>query len=183
MCHRDELIISHLSLAERIAASKKKKVPRSVHFEDLQAAAYMGLVDAAGKYDKSLNNSFEHYAHPRISGAIQDYLRECGWGPKNRRTSAISIDAPQADGQCMANKIENRVEKTPCDIFEKMTKRISSVARDAMRMYYVEDMTMKDIGVRLGLTESRVSQIVKQGKTEVQEVWGLRQDELWQEVA
>lgn len=183
MSYRDELIVSHLSFAERIAASKKKRVPASVQFDDLKSAAYMGLVDAAGKYDPSLNDSFENYAYPRISGAIQDYLRECGWGPKNARRSAVSIDAQTNDGGCMAECIEGREERDTGDLFVKMTSRVSPLAKNAMRMYYVDGITMKDIGTRLGLTESRVSQIVSQGRSEVRESWDHRQDELWLEVA
>ncbi len=183
MSYRDELIISHLHVADRIAAGKKKRVPTFVHYDDLQSAAYMGLVDAAGKYDPTLNDSFENYAYPRIAGAIQDYLRECGWGPKNARRPAVSIDASRPDGTKMADAIEGREEASSGEVFAKMTSRLSPLEKGVMRMYYVDGLTMKEIGNRLGLTESRVSQIASQVRSEVRESWDTRRDELWLEVA
>lgn len=76
-----ELVLSNIELANRIALNKKRTLS-FVYYEDLQAAAFLGLVEAANKYDRNKNDCFEIFATFRINGAIRDYLREIRWGSR-----------------------------------------------------------------------------------------------------
>ncbi len=42
---------------------------------DLMAAALLGLVDAARRYDEKMQNDFWSYARRRVQGAVSDHLR------------------------------------------------------------------------------------------------------------
>ena len=46
-------------------------------YEEFVAAGYLGLVEAAGRYDKRVGASFKTYAYLRIRGAMIDSIREC----------------------------------------------------------------------------------------------------------
>ena len=89
--NKNELILNHISLAEKIAKIQFKKTP-CVYYEDLQSASYMGLVQAATRYIPELNDNFEAYVAPRIKGAILDYLRELSWGSRLNPFKPVAID-------------------------------------------------------------------------------------------
>jgi len=78
-----ELVISHIDLANKMALSKKRLLSY-VHYEELQSAAYLGLVEAANKFDINKNDCFRAFATWRIKGAIKDYLREIRWGSRRK---------------------------------------------------------------------------------------------------
>jgi len=79
--NKTELITLNINFANKIAAHKKSRIS-CVHFEELQSAAFLGLVEAANGYDSEKNNCFLAYAYIRINGAIKDYLREIRWGSR-----------------------------------------------------------------------------------------------------
>lgn len=79
----NELIISNINFADIIAAKKKRQIS-SINYEELQAAAYLGLVEAAHRYDQKKNACFQAFAFFRINGAIRDYLRELSWGSRRK---------------------------------------------------------------------------------------------------
>ena len=78
---RNALIMNNISLAEKIAKSRKKKLSH-ISYDELKSAAYLGLVEAANNYDPQENDCFPAYAVWRVIGAVQDYLRELSWGTR-----------------------------------------------------------------------------------------------------
>jgi DNA-directed RNA polymerase specialized sigma subunit len=89
---RQALVVSHLRLANFLAKEKVKRVHQKVRLDELQSAAYMGLVKYTHKYGQthaSVDDQFK--PHMRIIGEMKDYLRSLGWGPKGR-ISAVSFD-------------------------------------------------------------------------------------------
>lgn len=72
-----------MHFADNTALHYFKKTPRSVNYDELKSAAYMGLVKAASKYDGE--NDFAPYAFCRMSGEIKDYLRSLAWGGRAKR--------------------------------------------------------------------------------------------------
>ncbi len=79
---RNILIIENLPLADKIAKSKKRKLSH-ISYDELQAAAYLGLVEGASRFDPNKNDCFPAFAVRRIIGAVQDYLRELAWGTRS----------------------------------------------------------------------------------------------------
>lgn len=66
---QNDLILKYLHFAEKLA--KKYSQFRD---DELKSAAYVGLIDAAIKYNGKSN--FSTYARFRINGAMKDYLRK-----------------------------------------------------------------------------------------------------------
>lgn len=70
-----ELIASQMEQVRRVAYYFHGRVRGAVEVEDLIQAGYVGLVDAAQKYERKEGASFATYAGIRIRGAIADHLR------------------------------------------------------------------------------------------------------------
>src|SRR3981081_292827 len=73
------LIESHLSYANAIAAEILKTLPSHVEKADLQAAAELGLTEAANSYDHRPGVQFKTFAYYRIRGAVYDAIRKATW--------------------------------------------------------------------------------------------------------
>ena len=70
----ENLIIDHMPLANKLAWKYKKIVPSYVDYNDLQSAAYFGLVDAASRYNME-KGCFSSFVFLRIIGEIKDYIK------------------------------------------------------------------------------------------------------------
>lgn len=82
---RDELIISHLSLAKQITQKISSKLPPHVDRDDLMSAAVIGLIMAAERFDPSRGIQFRTFADQRIRGTIIDELRSQDWLTRSLR--------------------------------------------------------------------------------------------------
>jgi len=138
------MVLSHMPLACKMARIKSLSAPPCISFEELESAAYMGLVDAAIRFNPGLGFAFSSYAKIRIDGEMRDYMRTSLVG---RRVRLISegedfpendADAPDLDLSCLD---ENEAK--------------------IVRLYYIDNMAMKEIGFFEGVSESRISQILK----------------------
>lgn len=76
---RDALVRDHLPLARRLATRYRHT---SEPIEDLTQVAYVGLVLAAGRYDREHGASFKSYAIPTIVGELRRHIRDHGWSAR-----------------------------------------------------------------------------------------------------
>lgn len=141
---RNELVLNYLPLARSLASKAKKNLPQSVAIDELRSVAYLGLIDAAIKYaeEKSL---FSTYARFRIYGELKDFVRDF-YRDRNRMV------------------VSDQIEITANDMsydFEYLCQYLSDVDKKILTMYYINEMHMKEIGIKIGLSEGRVSQRLK----------------------
>lgn len=71
-----DLIMSQMEQVRRIAHYFHGRVRGAVEVEDLIQAGYIGLVNAAQKYERQEGASFATYAGIKIRGSIADHLRQ-----------------------------------------------------------------------------------------------------------
>ena len=149
----------------------KGRLPFSVSEEELYAAGMFGLMRAARSYDESQGAQFKTYAYHRVRGAILDDLRRMDFLPRSIRDKAKETgeDAPaivtlptDEDGHIGlgASKSTDNVEQD--EMMTNMHAAIDTLPekmKSVMSMYYRDNMKMCQIGARLKITESRVSQI------------------------
>jgi RNA polymerase sigma factor for flagellar operon FliA len=90
---RDRLIAEHIDMARRIAARIARRCPSFIGRDDLDAAALLGLTEAAERYDASREEPFVAFAEKRIRGAILDELRRGDIMPRRTRKLARDIGA------------------------------------------------------------------------------------------
>lgn len=160
---RNQLIENYLPLAIKLAYEKKKLMPKKIDFEDLKSAAFFGLVDAAQKYNPS-KSSFGTYARFRIAGEIQDFIRE---SYRDDSRVHISLDQSDEDGNCLVDSIVDKSSDFDTELFEDMTKKLTDLDRNILKMYYVDEMSMKEIGCEMGVSESRISQLLKRSREKI----------------
>jgi RNA polymerase sigma-B factor len=72
----DEVVLINRGVAEAVAARYRG---RGVPAEDLQQAAYEGLVKAVHKFDPSVRPDLLTYAVPTIRGEVQRWFRDQSW--------------------------------------------------------------------------------------------------------
>lgn len=72
----DEVILLNRGVADAVASRYRR---RGVPMEDLQQAAYEGLVKAVNRWDSSHGRPLLTYAVPTIRGELQRHFRDHGW--------------------------------------------------------------------------------------------------------
>lgn len=149
---QQSLVLQHMSFAEKIAKSQLRKTPPQVQYDELKSAAYMGLVDAATRYNGKSN--FESFARFRITGEIKDYLRSLRW---DRNTNTLS-SIPEGYDVAAESEPENFDET-----LDDLTKnRVSLLAKSILRMYYGQRLPISQIAVKANLSDARISQLINQ---------------------
>jgi RNA polymerase sigma factor (sigma-70 family) len=160
------LFVRYQPLAQQIARGFARKLPQSVLIEDLEAAASLGLWDAAKR--DAAHEHFEWYARTRIRGAVIDELRRQDWLPRRARArdpelkvlyleqfenldwvSSLSL-APDAE-QALERKERSAILQAR---ISALPPREASVLRDVM-----EGISHKQIALSLGVSEPRISQL------------------------
>lgn len=170
MTTNQQLVVDNMELARRMARKKSRSLSH-VSYDDLESAAYFGLVDAGCKYDPEQNDNFSAYASVRIAGAMRDYLRELRWGS---RSSPVTAEVYEEQAVS---------DVRDCELIDKMTAVLSPAGRDVILNYYSEGQKIREIAADLGVNESRVSQVLSESRSTLKRVWHARESELWAEVA
>lgn len=169
-----QLVEQYVPLANKLAYKKKKNLPNFVDIEELKSAAYMGLVEAASRYKPELGVQFSTFAYPRIFGAIHDYLREMGWGKRNESVKAFSLNTivKTNDGEySQGDLLESKKEYNSDEFMEVITFTLDNQAEQVLRYYFIDECSMKEVGEKFGVSESRVSQLIKRYKDRIRNDW------------
>lgn len=168
---RNMLIVENLSLANKIAKSKKRKLSH-VSYDELQSAAYLGLVEAANSYKFEENDCFAAFAVWRIIGAVRDYLRELNWGSRAN---------PQKMEPITSHEDELFTEEVTidCEFFEDLIKWLPVANKTVMRLYYLDGKKIAEIAKMLDLHQSRISQILTDSRNRLYASWDAQRPELW----
>lgn len=143
----EQLIVDYIRFAKSIAARRKRIIPPCVTLDELQSAAYLGLVDAAKRYDGQ--QAFATFARPRIEGSITDYLRELRWGSRRSPVQAKELTE--------TGKETNGFD----DLFEVVGKPANSRVRNILKWHFVEGESQTEIALKLGVTRACVNQTLK----------------------
>ena len=116
----DELVLRFQPLARGLA--RRYYLP-SVSSEDLEQAAYLGLIAALQRFEPELGNAFSTYAVPTILGEIRRHCREAAW----------PAHVPRA--------VKERVREVrrQADTLELRLRRAPTVAEIAQRLACDED--------------------------------------------
>jgi len=161
---RNDLVTNYLPLAEKLAWKKNQVTPKSITIDELKSAAYLGLIDAANKFKKD-KGSFGKYASFRINGEIKDYLRELG------RFSFVSMDAGKDEEFSFSSIFAQPEENKPQEFFEEVTKGLNALGKKIIKNYYIDDLSLKEIGSQINVGASRVSQILSKCRISLKKSW------------
>jgi len=120
---RNALIIQHMRIVRGIAATVRQMFP-NVPFDDLLSCGYVGLCQAAGRYDPS-RGPFAPYAYQRIRGEIIDAHK------RNREKQHDPLEALQDD---MVRGFENRAVHEGCAIDRSPMPDALAIVREQLAL-------------------------------------------------
>ena len=85
-------LAAYLPMVRAVARRIHRTLPRHIELDDIISAGYLGLVDAAQKFEHSRQTQFRSYAEFRVRGAILDSLRELDGGTRSLRRKVRDIE-------------------------------------------------------------------------------------------
>src|SRR5579875_496521 len=196
--NRDEVLRQYLPLVRRVVQRLAARKPPHIELDDLVSWGIVGLLDPIGKYDPAKEALFSTYAQFRIRGAILDHLRSLDWVPRSVRQKASlgemslfsledlgfgsgeeRLKSGQNGDEGEADPLRALLSHERVHLVAEAIQHLPERERIVVTLYYHEELTMKEVGAVLGLTESRVSQLHSQAmlrlKGNLQERFGPRE--------
>lgn len=80
-----ELVVNNVAYARKMARKFfRERYRGDLDLEDFEGAGFLGLCDAAKRFDPLRGQNFQTFAHLRIKGAMLDMLRAIGSLPRRR---------------------------------------------------------------------------------------------------
>ncbi len=173
----DERILAHLAFARAVASRSLDPRCRGADREDLVAWGVFGLVQASRRYRGDLGAPFAAYAARRVRGQVLDALRERDPLTRTERRAfreaqKLSEDLPPPYVEVSLDRLAELGEPQPRDGGRSTTRtdprwtRVSLALRSLSRLErhvvidaYARGMTLREIGARVGLSESGVCRV------------------------
>lgn len=121
---RDELIETHMALAQSLAQQVWRTAPHALDLDELRAIAYLGLVGAATRWEPFCREKqyspdalefFKPFVVRRVRGSLIDAIRASDWATRSLRTRARAL---QEAGQDKGLTHAQLAEKTGMTVAE-----------------------------------------------------------------
>lgn len=177
---QQRLVAEHIEVADRAAFAVMRGWPKmnqhwaNINTDEVQAVAYEILCQAVFTWKPEKGSDFGGYAYKRIKYGIIDWLRQVGPYTRSRRervdVTAVSWvdegDTELDDGRVPTeHQMSHEQDTTDGDIVADdfvfyCLDQLDPRERYVAHQMYVEGRTLAAIGEDLGVTESRVSQIL-----------------------
>jgi len=143
--------------------------------EDLRGAGYVGLVQAARKYDGRSTTAFSTFCEYRIRGAMLDYVRSLDLATVSERNKGGVIDRRQVPIEGAGQIAARAKNLTARHDVERLLGQIRPRLAAVVRMRFFEDLSLDEIAARLGGVHSTYAgALVKRGLTALGERAGVR---------
>lgn len=166
---RATLIEWYLPLAQGLAHRARTLTTAMADSDDLTSAAFVGLIDAVDRFEPGRGVPFEAYARLRIRGAMIDELRRTSERARNAlpedQPRTLSLDdllgrgaqvaLPVADGDLDEGFEREDLRGRVQGALETLPPR----QRELLGRYYTGEMTLREAGVRMGISEARACQL------------------------
>ena len=175
----DERILAHLSFARAVASRALDPRCRGADREDLIAAGVVGLVQAAQRYRGEVGASFGAYAARRVRGQVLDALRERDPLTRSarrayREAQKVAEDLPPPYVEISLDRLAELGDATiaepdaaTADIrhdprwhgVARELRSLTKLERRVIVLSYGRGLTLREIGVQVGLSESGVCRV------------------------
>jgi len=173
----DERIIAHLSFARAVASRSLDPRCRGADREDLIAWGVFGLVQAARRFRGDMGAPFGAYAARRVRGQVLDALRDRDPLTRSERRAfreaqKISEDLPQPYVEISLDRLAEIGDGDLPEVAAARAKqdprwpavaaglqRLGPLERRVVVLAYARGMTLREIGLRVGLSESGVCRV------------------------
>ena len=178
---RDKLIVKYCFLSVKVANFLRARFSGYMDYDDLVGFATIGLINAIERFDPSRGLKFENYAVWLIKNSVIDKIRKLDWVPRAEREKSkqageasiphiISLEdyleknhdisensaTCSSENQCPEQNAERQEIR---GILDKALDKLSPKEKEMIGLYYFKGLTFKEIGKKINVSESRVSQI------------------------
>lgn len=158
------LFRGHLGYARCFALGASQSAARTAPGE-IESAALEGLWAASLGFDAGRGLAFTTYAMHKMRGAVADWGREDDQLPRltRRRIKAGAIDAPRRRPY---PQLEDRIAAASvlridlADVLRRSLGCLAPRGREAVELVFLEELTQTEAAQRMGISQSRVSEIV-----------------------
>jgi RNA polymerase sigma factor for flagellar operon FliA len=177
--------VAGMTLVKQIAASVARRLPSHIDRDELVSLGALGWAEARARFDQSRGVPFAGYAATRIRGAILDGLRAVDTLSRGDRKRAKADPSPTAprivnDPATVDAAVADEADASEVLQHVQMQKELGAAleqlpARDRyiLKRHFFDDVPMRAIGVELGVTESRISQIVSGAIAKLRQKFGI----------
>ena len=166
---RAALIERYVPLARALARRMRLTDRPLADADDLASAAFLGLIDAVDRFEPGRGVPFEAYAGLRIRGAIIDELRRTDERGRTTKPElqprVLSLDGLVEDEwrQFLTSTDESVHERFENEDLrgrvESALDQLPPRPREVLTRYYAESLTLREAGVRMGISEARACQL------------------------
>jgi RNA polymerase sigma factor for flagellar operon FliA len=172
------LIERHAVLIDRAARRLAARAGMPELADELWSAGALGLLDAARRFEPGRDIRFETFAEHRVRGAMLDELRRLDPLPRRLRARAErgeiagleGVTQPPVSLEALGNAApaEEPSAEERASLAQRRDRLAAAISRLPQRwqtvlsLYYVEELTLKEIGQVLEVSEARVSQLHKE---------------------
>ncbi|MBM4421006.1 MAG: sigma-70 family RNA polymerase sigma factor [Chloroflexi bacterium] len=169
---RDLLIEAYAPLASETARRMRVPTGSLAGRDDLESAAYVGLIQAIDRYDAGRGVPFEAYAALRIRGAVVDELRLVDDMTREERRiddeapergpRTLSLDSLLASGfswisdEEPESRIEDRELRGRVDA---AIRALPERQRELVTRHYRGGRTLRACATQMGISQARASQL------------------------
>lgn len=146
-------------LLRNIACSMRRRLPPMVEIGDLISDGYLGLLAAMRQYDPTRAVPLRCFAARRIRGAILDGLRRRDWLPRSLRQ--LKALAPKIEPLNRQPTYDPQISLI-CQQRQWVQTALRCLPRQSrlvLHLYYFEQLSLRQIGACLGISEARVSKV------------------------
>lgn len=160
-------VTEHIGLACYIANQLYPKYKHKYELEELVQVAYVGLVKAGNKFDKSRGFKFTTYAAATISGEIKRYISDDKRFNISRGVahgfSILSYEFENENGSLQEKVGSNEFEDS---VITRMSlneaiRKLSEQEKQLLKLYYENEMTQTQIAEILGGSQMWISKMNK----------------------
>jgi RNA polymerase sigma factor FliA len=175
-----------LGFARLAAAPLHKRVWRHYELEDLTQEAFIAIMKAVAKFDPERSN-FKTYAVSIARYRLIDFLRVESWVPRlelerikagavekkelislhdeegREQVDLLGYDSPHVESVLRADEVQQVLRN--CGN-EKATAIVA--------LYFLDELTMKETAEAMGVSESRVCQVISQAIQYVREALSVK---------
>jgi RNA polymerase sigma factor for flagellar operon FliA len=183
----DQRIIAHLGFARAVASRALDPRCRGADREDLVAWGVVGLVQAARRYRDDAGAPFAAYAARRVRGQVLDSLRERDPLTRSARRAYREAREQEPDlpppvvevslDRCIAAGLDpvttaraagpgfagpGRAPFKGDDLWRRVAialRKLEPIERKVLVLSFARELTLKEIGTQIGLSESGVCRL------------------------
>lgn len=168
---RDALVEENIGLVHKWARRyyRYAQAIPTVTYEDIFLEGVYGLLKAIDKY-KPQKGSFSTYATIWIKQSIRRFIQKEKAQVKGRGYLPVQ----EEDEEQMTLEDVPLEEPSPSVDVEELERKIRYAnipqrSKDILRMYFLEGLSLREIGEKIGLSKERVRQLIKEDGRKVVE--------------